>query len=482
MPFAAEMRRLQNKWRTGTGWPKRLEWLEINGLRGWVGQHVDFAFPIVAVVGENGAGKSTVLQAAASCYRAPQKKDDLFASDFFPDTPFEHIAGASIRFSFREGTQSTTRLVLKPTDRWRRNPDRPERRVEYIDLSRIQPVGARAGYSKLLKANVTEGTHSAFEAARLERFSTIMGRTYAGAGMSFTSADNLKSIPVVQHGSARYSGFHSGAGEIAAAELLAADFPRYGLILIDEVETSLHPRAQRRLIRDLARLARENELQILITTHSPYVLEEIPPEGRMYIMDGAGGKTLVTGVSPEFAMTRMDEEQHPECDVYVEDNRAATLVGEMIVAQDRDLLSRLKLIPYGTASVGMALGQMANQQRFPRASVVFLDGDQAAAPGCNLLPGDDAPERVVFERLRAADWPDVAMRVGRGTSETIDALTRAVSASDHHDWVRAAADRLILGGDSLWQAMCASFATHCADQSERESIRRPVQDAIDSVN
>jgi predicted ATP-dependent endonuclease of OLD family len=79
--------------------------------------------------------------------------------------------------------------------------------------------------------------------------------------------------------------------------LIAADYPKYGLVLIDEVETSLRPRAQRRLMRNLAHIARERELQIILTTHSPYVLEELPPEGRIYLLDGVGGKTIVTGVS-----------------------------------------------------------------------------------------------------------------------------------------------------------------------------------------
>lgn len=35
MAISAEMRRLQNKWVSGAGWPKRLEWLEIDGGRGW---------------------------------------------------------------------------------------------------------------------------------------------------------------------------------------------------------------------------------------------------------------------------------------------------------------------------------------------------------------------------------------------------------------------------------------------------------------
>jgi len=316
----------------------------------------------------------------------------------------------------------------------------------------------------LLKFGVTEEHHAPFDTSKLERLSQIVGKKYSGAGISLTSVAQNRPIPVVQIEGIRYFGFHQGAGEIAATELIAADYPQYGIVLIDEVETSLHPRAQRRLVRDLARIARDRELQIVMTTHSPYVLEELPPEARIYLMQGVGGKSVVTGVSPDFAMTRMDEEQHPECDVYVEDPRAGSMISEILVAAERDLLARVKIIPYGTSSVGLALWLMAYQKRFPRPSVVFLDGDQSEATGCILVPGGDAPERVAFENLHLKEWPDIAQRVGRGPSETIDALNYAMTFSDHHEWIRSAADRLLLGSDILWQEMCASWVKSCASQ------------------
>ncbi|TBN37718.1 ATP-binding protein [Paracoccus subflavus] len=427
-------------------------------------------------MGENGSGKSTVLQASAAAYRSTPK--DRYASDFFPDTPFEKIEGATIRYSYRQGLDSQTKTVRKPTNRWRGNPDRPERPVEYVDLRRIQPVGARVGYARILKTGVAEGVFKAFDETRLERLTQIVGKQYTGAGISVTNAGSDKPVPVLQMGAVRYSGFHQGAGEIAAAELLAVDYPKYGIVMIDEVETSLHPRAQRRLMRDLARFARDKELQIVLTTHSPYILDELPPEARIYLMDGANGKTAVTGVSPEFAMTRMDDEQHPECDLYVEDARAATLVSEILVVADRDLLARAKLIPYGAASVGMALGIMASENRFPRPSLVFLDGDQSAAPGCIILPGDDAPERVVFEGLQQAGWRGVAERIGRGSAETIDALNNAMTLANHHDWIKSSGDRLVVGGEILWQALASSWATGCATQEQITSISQPVTDAL----
>jgi hypothetical protein len=422
--------------------------------------------------------KSTVLQAAASVYKSTPK--DRYASDFFPDTPFEEIEGATIRYSYRQGEHSQSHTVRKPTNRWRGNPERPERSVEYVDLRRIQPVGARTGYSRVLKAENEEDGFRPFDAERLQRLSQIIGRNYTGAGIAITDAGDDKPVPVLEINGSTYSGFHQGAGEITSEELLAVDFPRYGLILIDEIESSLHPRAQRRLMRELARVARTQELQIILTTHSPYVLAELPPEGRILLMDGIAGKSAVAGVSPDFAMTRMDEEQHPECDIYMEDKHAAVFIAEILVKVDRDLLARSKLIPFGAASVGMALGQMAENNRFPRPSVVFLDGDQDAARGCIVLPGEDAPERVVFSGLQAQNWPNVAERIGRGPAETIDSLNAAMALGDHHEWVKASADRLTLGGEILWQALAATWASNCATEAQLLSVSQPVQDALEN--
>lgn len=93
--MSREMQRLQAKWTSGNGWPQRLEWMEISGIRGWTGQRIEFRFPIVAVVGENGAGKSTILQAAAASYKSPDlEKKMKFPADFFPDAPWDKIEGA----------------------------------------------------------------------------------------------------------------------------------------------------------------------------------------------------------------------------------------------------------------------------------------------------------------------------------------------------------------------------------------------------
>ena len=483
MPISDEIRRLNSKWQTNTGWPKRLEWVHIDGLRGWTGQRFELRFPIMAVVGENGVGKSTVLQSAASVYRAPEGSRDRFASEFFPDTPWDKIRDAKIRYEIREGTEPFLDTIRKPSNRWRGNPERKPRNVEYIDLSRVQPVSGRVGYKTLANPAYDETEASSFGKGRLARFSGIMGRTYDLAKMALTNQDSKREVPVVGYHGSSYSGFHQGAGETTIAELLQTEMPKYSLVLIDEIESSLHPRAQRRLVRDLASKARELELQIVITTHSPYVLEELPFEARACIVQTPTGvREIVYGVSPEFAMTKMDDVQHSECDVYVEDPPAGTMLMEILIATKAELVSRCQIVPFGASSVGKALGQMILGKRFPRPSCVFLDGDEGGVGGCHNLPGDDAPERVVFEALGEQNWLGIHGRTGREFAKVADACSKAMALPDHHQWLSHAASSLFLSTETLWQAMCAEWASTCLDPDDAQAITQAVEDALIGVH
>jgi predicted ATPase len=441
----------------------------------------------MAIVGENGVGKSTVLQCAASVYNAPPKRRAKYGSDFLFGTTWEDVRG-SVEYSAWVGDHTHDDSIGRRGDRWTGNRRRPTRHVEYIDLSRVVPVAARAGYTKIVKSDHKEISAKIFEKGRLDRFSNIMGHKYDLARMALTDQHENRAIPVVGQRGATYSGYHQGAGEITVAELLQADLPQYSLVVIDEIESSLHPRTQRRLIRDLAEKCRELEWQVILTTHSSYVLAELPPEARAYIMQVDSSREIIYGVSPEFAMTHMDDVDHPECDLYVEDVRAERMLAEIMaahdlrVAHDQGLARRCQIIPYGVASTGQALGLMVNQGRFPRRSRVFLDGDRAESTGCINLPGGDAPERVIFEALKRVGWDGISRRVGRDHAVVADSCGRAMALSNHHEWVASAATRLTLAGDILWQAMCAEWASMHLDETEARKVTEAVHDALIGVD
>jgi len=222
-------------------------------------------------------------------------------------------------------------------------------------------------------------------------------------------------------------------------------------------------------------------LQIILSTHSPFILDELPLEARAQIFQSDAGKTVVYGVSPEFAMSKMDDVPQYECELFMEDRRAQALIVETLFRHAPHLVSRCRTVPFGAASVGIALGIMISQGRYPRPACVFLDGDQGTAKGCVNLPGDDAPERVVFDCLKAANWGNLAARTGRNFSDLADACSQAMLLQDHHDWIKAAANVLVLSSDILWQAMCAEWATGCLAPQDAKSITQPIEDALIGV-
>ncbi|HZF55350.1 MAG TPA: AAA family ATPase [Polyangiaceae bacterium] len=478
MTLSKEVRLLAKNWATGNQWPKRLEWIELSGIRGWNGQRVEFGFPIVAICGENGVGKSTVLQAAVSIYRAPKTGTSYFASQFFPDTPWDKITNATIKYSVREGNTPREGSVRKPTSRWLGNPERRERHVRYLDLRRTQPIVAQRGYQKLVKTGTSEAGSTPFDQTTLERYSTILGKPYAVGRHSWASVDAKLKVAVVGTLTATYSGFHQGAGESTVADLLGLPLPKHSLIAIDEVETSLHPRAQRRLLRDLAHLARLNELQILLTTHSPYILEELPPEARVYVSGGVNTRSSIRGISAEFAMTNMDDETHPEADVYVEDQEAERLVREVLIRKNPGLARRVLVVPAGSASVVQSLGQMVDGKKFPRPTAAILDGDQSPSAGCIVLPGGDAPERVVIEQLRVAGFPNVASALSRSHTDLTDAVAAAVTLSDHHDWVPSICDKILVGRSEFWGACVREWLSSCLPDAEQVKFAQQISDTL----
>lgn len=164
--------------------------MEVTGLRGWTGQRIDLSpFPIMALVGENGSGKSTLLQAAASVYKSDDRKRTYFASEFFPETAWDKVRSASVKYGYQEGSLHREFVIRKPTTKWLGNVDRPTREVEYIDLSRIQPVAARVGYTKIAKTKHKEHSATPFDNEKARRLTEVMGREYDGARMALSDVD-----------------------------------------------------------------------------------------------------------------------------------------------------------------------------------------------------------------------------------------------------------------------------------------------------
>lgn len=79
-------------------------------------------------------------------------------------------------------------------------------------------------------------------------------------------------------GSTPASLWSSGTAHLALILLGMAALPQGSIMMIEEPELSLHPRAIWDLRKEIHRVAGEERIQFFITTHSPWIAEGIEPE------------------------------------------------------------------------------------------------------------------------------------------------------------------------------------------------------------
>jgi predicted ATPase len=484
---AKTLPKLQSDWtlsrNTAGGWPQFLEAVQVDGLRGWQDQWIEFRFPVVAIAGENGSGKSTILKAAAAAYGPTPASKDYSPDDFFPTTPWEDVRGVRLGYRIRRGNAVTSHSVRKQTTRWRGMPERPARATQFLDISRTQPIDTLIGYGRIAR------TELARDSAPIElsdeyrgRLSRILGRDYDSGAL--VRDQRGKQVGVVVHGGHTYSNFHQGAGEDAMTDLmvLLEEAPRHSLVLIDEVEASLHPRAQRRLMTELIAIATDRRLQLVVTTHSEYVLEQLPAEARLYLRVARDGqREPIYGVTPRYALGLMDDERHPELTLYCEDGRAGTIAEGLIRLERPELLRRMQITPVGPAGTVRLLGALSQARKLPELGLGVLDADQGPAEGCILLPGAAlAPEKAVIGAMPDADVETVAERLGVRAGTLLDAKEDSLRLDEHHSWPQRIAERLsgTMRESRVWDAFVDVWIRDVLTADERRLFVEEVADAL----
>jgi predicted ATPase len=453
----------------------------IDGLRGFRNCKIELPFPIVALVGENGAGKTTALKAMACAYDQGRAKVKAFSPGlFFMATQWDKVTGVTLTYSIKHGTEDRPVTLRKPTVRWRGIEERPKRHVYFLDISRTMPIDALVGYAQIAKNSSKFGSED-LEVTLRSRLSWLMGRTYKAAKFA-VSLD--KRVGVLTQEFGEYSKFHQGAGESSSLDLMGIlqNVADNSLVLIDEVEASLHPKAQRRLIKTLLGLCRKKTLQLVITTHSRYILEELPAEARILLLKGRDIQ-IVYGASPEYCLSSIDEKIHPELAIFVEDRSAAVLLREILARWDREnnthLISRTDIVPVGPANVVTTLDTLGQQRTLRYPCLGIVDADCQDAGTALRLPGRiTAPERGVFADLTELSWPMVAERFGIPAGDIIAHLEDAALMPNHHDWCTTVGSKIKMSKYRVWENLASLWVAHVMQPTIlREFIER-IQDRM----
>ena len=268
-----------------------LESVRIRNLRGITDLPVSFAYPVTVIAGPNGCGKSTVLFACACAYDVPGSRDYspavLFPNLKAPDQPevsdflgypeFEYYFvddGARLGMTWRRLKSWSKSFMGRKAGR------QPQRELYLRTLANltspsevrsILQIGNQAFERTDLDADLIAFAHRVLPF----KYRGLKLLTLKGKDLLFANREDA---------SAPYSEFHMSAGERALLRI-SKDISRLkdALILIDEIEAGLHPHTQQQVMLELQRLALRNNLQIIVTSHSPVVLESVPPEGRVFL-------------------------------------------------------------------------------------------------------------------------------------------------------------------------------------------------------
>ena len=406
--------------------PHFLSEVHLQGIRGIDDLRVVFDYPVSVIAGGNASGKSTVLFAAACAYKVPGAGvKDFVPSTLFPDyrpklggrTDGKDEIVIEFDYSTPKGRLSMRWRRSKGWNRsflGRKNAAQPERPLYLRTLSNLSNPSEVRGVLSMSRLSAAPD-ETPLTASQIEFAQQMLPFRYSEVVNLSSGSKHL--LFAAQESGAAYSELHMAAGERAILRLSQRIAQLRGaLVLIDEVEAGLHPWVQQLLMLQLQQLALRNDLQIIVTTHSPVVLDSVPPYGRIFLeRDETTGRVTVRPPYRDVVQNALYGRSDDALSLLCEDDAA-----EGILQGVFDVLLPRQRIRRESVRIGRDTGaaefpvHAAAFRKFGRIeSFVFvLDGDRRDSDTTRkirddagrdvpvlFLPGREAPEVWVWKTL-----------------------------------------------------------------------------------
>jgi len=383
--------------------------ISIEKARAFQGKSITFDFPVTAIVGVNGGGKTTVLGAAACAYKTV-KPSLFFAKSGRFDSSMQNWKFEYELIDRQIKSSDTIRRTAKfARSKWSRewtvegNKEK-ERTVAVFGVSRTVPANERPELQRCASnsfdvdpefideissgvagavASILDKNISAFSFLRVDtrgRVTLLAGQTSAGDS---------------------YSEFHFGAGESSVIRMAIKleTIPENSLVLIEEIENGLHPVATIRMVEYLMDLAIRRKIQVIFTTHSNDALKPLPDKA---IWAAANGN-LYQGKLDIGSLRAISGQIDSQLVVFVEDRFAQTWVEEILRSLPgvaMDAVSVHAMEGDGTA-VTVHRGRNFDPS-VSQPSVCLIDGDSqqqdSIADSIHRLPGQ-SPESYIYDKV-----------------------------------------------------------------------------------
>ncbi len=379
---------------------KYLKRVLLKKLRGFEDREVSFEFPVTALVGPNGGGKTTILGAAAMLYKSVMPRR-FFAKSGKYD---ESMKDWAIEYDLidrdlkeRIGLQRTASFkALK----WNRNA--VDREVLIFGVTRTVPATERRELVRALGGRYEAKSEATLPAQVADEVEKILGKPIAGySKLNVDEQGRVSFFAGSTEGGQKYSEFHFGAGEASVIRIVAeveaaAD---NALILIEEIENGLHPIATRRMVEYLIDVARRKSCQVIFTTHSNDALGPLPSRAIWAAYNGE----VLQGKLDIRALRTITGQIEASLAIFVEDNFAELMVVTALRYGGVEM-DAVKVHAMGGYGPAITVNEQHNED--PTAqfkSLCLLDGDQRDKADANarvfVLPGDQPPESHVFQRV-----------------------------------------------------------------------------------
>jgi predicted ATPase len=399
-----------------------LESVRIGNLRGISNLQINFSYPVTVIAGPNGCGKSTVLFACACAYDVSGNRD------FSPAVLFPSLKENARGVSDYQGNPEFEYYFLDNDNRlgmtWRRlkswsksymgrkKASQPKRELYLRTLANLTSPSEVRSILQISSKSFEQEEISADLIAFAHR---VLPFKYRGIKRLILKGKDLL-FADREDATAPYSEFHMSAGERALLRI-SKDISRLhnALILIDEIEAGLHPYTQQQVMLELQRLALRNDLQVIVTSHSPVILESVPLEGRVFLERTTNNVVAQPAYRDIFQRAFYGRPQD-KLSILCEDSVAEAMILGVL---DR-INPKLQLTP-DDITVGRDTGKDQFAQHVETLGkfklldefIFVLDGDAKetelkiveAASKFNrvikplYLPGDIPPEQWVYEAL-----------------------------------------------------------------------------------
>ena len=376
--------------------------LRLNPIRGFEDQVIKFDFPVTALIGPNGGGKTTVLGAAACAYIS-EKPSRFFSKSGSLDNSMQNW---KILYELIDrdinAKESIQRTAKFKSYKWYR--DNMSRTVSIFGVSRTVPATERNEMRKCAS------TVFKYDSSQVEKFndlvvsaaSKVLGKNLSG--YSQIKIDDNGRVTLLQgltDNNISFSEFHFGAGESSVIRMIMKieSLDENSLVLIEEIENGLHPIATQRMVEYLIDFSKRKKSQVIFTTHSNDALLPLPPKA----IWAAINNTLFQGKLNVKSLRTITGQIEASLAIFVEDEFAKMWI-ETIVSDDSSIIENsLEIHAMAGDGTAVAINKYHNDDPSVKfKSICIIDGDSkqqdSEADKVFRLPGE-SPEKYIYGKV-----------------------------------------------------------------------------------